>query len=219
MKKLIAILLMLFLLTGSALAASSVTYEGGAEKFVFLPGSSYSASDMFENFKDVLPGDVLTQTITVKNDTDAQVRIYMRAEPGESIPVGLMEANGLTTAENRDFLNQLSMTVECRDKDIFEAAPSETAQLTNNTLLGTFKTKGTTELTVTLTVPADLGNEYMGRIGIVPWTFLVEEIPEDDTPDTGDWFRTGVWISIAAVLAAAIVLLLIVQRKRRAEEN
>ena len=39
MKKLIAILMLLFLLTGSALAASSVTYEGGAEKFVFLPGS------------------------------------------------------------------------------------------------------------------------------------------------------------------------------------
>lgn len=219
MKKLICVLLALMLLESSALAESSVTYEGGAEKFVFLPGSEYSDSDMFENFKGVLPGDVLTQKITVKNDTDGQVRIYMRAEPGESIPAGLMEKNGLTVEENRDFLNQLSMTVECRDKEIFDAAPSETAQLTNNTLLGTFKKKGSTELTVTLTVPATMGNEYMGRIGIVPWTFLVEEIPEDDTPDTGDWFQTGVWISIAAVLAAAIVMLLIVQRKRRAENN
>ena len=219
MKKLIAIFMLLFLLCGSAMAASSVTYEGGAEKFVFLPGSEYSDSDLFENFKGVLPGDVLTQKITVKNDTDGKVRIYMRAEPGESIPSGLMEKNGLTVEENRDFLNQLSMTVECRDKEIFDAAPSETAQLTENTLLGTFKTKGSTELTVTLTVPATMGNEYMGRIGIVPWTFLVEEIPEDDTPDTGDWFQTGVWISIAAVLAAAILMLLIVQRKRRAEDN
>ena len=219
MKKLIAILMLLFLLTGSALAASSVTYEGGAEKFVFLPGSIYSGSDLFENFKGVLPGDVLTQKITVKNDTDGQVRIYMRAEPGERIPAGLMEKNGLTVEDNRDFLNQLSMTVECRDKEIFDAAPSETAQLTNNTLLGTFKKKGSTELTVTLTVPATMGNDYMGRIGIVPWTFMVEEIPEDDTPDTGDWFQTTLWISIAAVLAAAIVMLLIVQRKRRAENN
>lgn len=205
MKKLIAIFMLLFLLCGSALAAASVTYEGGAEKFVFLPGSEYSDSDLFENFKDVLPGDVLEQKITVKNDTDGQVRIYMRAE-----------TEGM---EDRDFLSQLAMTVECRDKEIFDAAPSETAQLTNNTLLGTFKTKGSTELTVTLTVPATMGNEYMGRVGVVPWTFLVEEIPEDDTPDTGDWFQTGVWISIAAVLAAAIVMLLIVQRKRRAENN
>ena len=219
MKKLISILVVLFLLTGSALAASSVSYEGGAEKFVFLPGSEYSDSDMFENFKGVLPGDVLEQKITVKNDTKGKVRIYMRAEPGESIPGGLLEKNGLTVEENRDFLNQLQLTVECRDKEIFEAAPSETAQLTNNTLLGTFKSKGSTELTVKLTVPATMGNDYMGRIGIVPWTFLVEEIPEDDTPDTGDWFQTGVWAGLAAVLAAAIVLLLIMQRKRRAEEN
>ena len=206
MKRMISILLLVFLLSiNVAAATASVTYEGGAEKFVFLPGSEHSDSDLFENFKGVLPGDVLVQKITVKNDTDGKVRIYMRAE-----------TEGM---EDQNFLSQLSMNVECRDKEIFDAAPSETAQLTSNTLLGTFKTKGSTELTVTLTVPADMGNEYMGRVGVVPWTFLAEEIPEDDTPDTGDWFQTGVWISIAAVLAAAILMLLIVQRKRRAEEN
>lgn len=205
MKKLVSFLMILLLLSGSALAASSVTYEGGAEKFVFLPGSSYSESDLFENFKDVLPGDVLTQKITVKNDTKGKVRIYMRAE-----------SKGM---EDRDFLSQLSMTVECRDKEIFDAAPSETAQLTKNTLLGTFKSKGSTELTVTLTVPADMGNEYMGRVGVVPWTFLVEEIPDDDTPHTGDWFQTGLWVGIAALLAATIIVLVIAQKKRRVKEN
>ena len=62
MKKIISICLALLLaaaLCGSAMAAAAVTYEGGAEKFVFLPGSSLSASDLFEGFKDVLPGDVL----------------------------------------------------------------------------------------------------------------------------------------------------------------
>lgn len=214
LKTCLALLLMSALLCGSALAAS-VTYEGGAEKFVLLPGSEYSDSDLFESFKGVLPGDVLTQTITVKNDTDKQVRIYMRAEPDLKLPGSLLEKNGLSVEENRDFLNMLSMTVECRDKEIFDAAPSQTAQLTNNTLLGTFKTNGSTELTVTLTVPAELGNAYMGRIGIVPWTFLVEEIEEDDTPDTGDWFQIGLWISIAAVLMAAILVLLYAQRRRR----
>ena len=100
MKKLkicLGLLLMAALLCGSALAAASVTYEGGAEKFVFLPGSSYSDTDLFENFKGVLPGDVLTQNITVQNDTDAQVRIYMRAEPVKQ--------------EDVDFLNQMHMTV------------------------------------------------------------------------------------------------------------
>lgn len=204
MKKWIAVFVMIFLLTGSALAASSVSYEGGAEKFVFLPGSEYTDSDLFENFKGVLPGDVIEQKITVKNDTDGQVRIYMRAE-----------TDGM---QDRDFLSRLSMTVDCRDKEIFDAAPSETAQLTENTLLGTFKSKGSTELSVKLTVPATMGNEYMGREGVVPWTFLVEEIPGDDTPDTGDWFRKKVWIGVAAALAAMLALL-IVQRKRSAEKE
>ena len=155
MKKIIAILMLVSLLMGSALAAASVTFEGGAEKFVFLPGSTYSSSDLFENFKGVLPGDELVQKITVKNNTADRVRIYMRAE-----------TQGM---EDREFLSQLQMKVECRNKDIFDAAPSETAQLTKNTLLGTFKKKGSTELTVTLTVPLEMGNDFMNRKGVVPW--------------------------------------------------
>ena len=199
--KLCRVLLLMVALSSSALAAASVTYVGGAEDFIFLPGSEYSDSDMFENFKGVLPGDVLTQNITVKNNTSGKVRIYMRAEP--------------VTEVDRDFLSQLKLHVECKDSAIFDAAASETAQLTNNTLLGTFKSKGSTQLTVTLTVPAELGNEYMGKVGTVPWTFLVEEIPEEDSPETGDWFRMEIWLSAAVVLVAAILFVLL--RKRRAE--
>ena len=207
MKK-VAVILLALLLTmvgTAALADAAVSYEGGAEKFVFLPGSAYSNSDLFENFKNVLPGDSLVQKITVRNDTNGKVRLYMRAE---------MEG-----MQDREFLSQLKMTVECRDQKIFDAAPSETAQLTNNTLLGTFNSRGSTELTVTLTVPADMGNEYMSRIGVVPWTFVAEEIPDEQSPHTGDWFQTGVWVGVALLLTAMIVVLLIVQRKRREKTN
>lgn len=207
MKKTITICLALLLalaMCGSAMAAASVSFVGGAEKFVFLPGSEYTDSDMFENFKNVLPGDVLTQKITVKNDSSMQVRIYMKAEPVSEI--------------HEDFLSQLDLTVDCKNKEIFDAAASETAQLTNFTLLGTFKKAGSTELTVTLTVPEDLGNEYMGSIGIVPWTFMVEEVPEETTPDTGDWFQSEVWLCAIGALAVVLAVLIVVQRRRR-EQN
>ena len=193
-------LLIAVLLCGSALAAASVSYEGGAEKFVFLPGSSLSASDLFEGFKDVLPGDVLTQTIRVQNDSASSVRIYMRADP--------------VSAADADFLNQLHLSVTAGEKEIFDAQAGEQGGLANNTLLGTFKKSGGTDLTVTLEVPAELGNEYMDRLGTVPWTFLAEEVTADDTPETGDWFRPAVWIAAAAVLAGCIVLLLIRRRKK-----
>lgn len=207
MKKLISIILMLLLLCGSALA-SSVTYVNRDELFEFKPGSAYQATDLFENFKDVLPGDVLEEQITVSNGSKGQVRIWLQCK-----------YDAYVETDAKDFLNQLKLSVKSGDKSIFEAEADQKAQLSEPVLLGTFKKKGKVDLNVTLEVPASLGSEYMGQIGVVPWTFLVEEIPEDDTPDTGDWFQTGVWISVAAVLAAAILLLLLMQRKRRAEDN
>ena len=203
MKKFISIILALLLLaTTSALAASSVTFEGGAENFVFLPGSQFSDSDLFQNYKMVMPGDVLTQRITVRNTSNKQVRIYMRAEPVD--------------ASYRDFLSQMNLQVSCKDEQIFDAAVSETAQLTENTLLGTFKTAGSTELVVTLTVPLDLGNEYMCTMGIVPWTFLVEEVPDEDTPHTGDDFELGTWLLAAGMILAAIAVVLVQMKRQKA---
>ena len=206
MRRFAAILLTLLLVCSTALAAaSSVTYVGGAEKFVFLPGSEYSDSDMFDNFKNVLPGDVLEQIVHVKNGSSKTVRIYMRAEGAN--------------AKDQDFLNQLHLNVTCKDSAIFDAQAGEKAQLTENTLLGTFKTNGETDLVVTLTVPVDLGNEYMGTVGIVPWTFMVEEIPEEgDTPQTGDWFNAAAWIGAAGILLAGMIaVLLMMNRKRKGE--
>ena len=180
----LALLLVACLLSGSALAAASVSYEGGAEKFVFLPG------------------DELTQTITVRNDKDMQVRIYLRAEP--------------VNQASEEFLSQLTLTVTCKDKEIFDAAASKTAQLTKATLLGTFRKNGSTDLTVTLSVPADMGNEYMSAIGVVPWTFIAEEIPDDETPHTGDWFQLGWWLLAAAIIVVAIAVVLWAQKRRKA---
>ncbi|MGI6237055.1 MAG: LPXTG cell wall anchor domain-containing protein [Candidatus Excrementavichristensenella sp.] len=196
-------LLLAILLCGSALAASRVFYEGGAEEFVFLPGSS--GSDLFENFKNVMPGDALTQEITVCNDCDTRTRIYMRAEP-------IYESD-------RAFLEKLHLKVEARNDTVFDAAADQTDGLTGNRLLGTFKTGGSTTLKVTLTVPADLGNEFMNASGIVPWTFLAEELEGGGgggggTPKTGDWYRAGIWSGAALLLLAAIALVLV--RRRRA---
>ncbi len=207
MKKFVSLLLALLLLltTLPASAISNVTYEGGAEHFVFLPGSEYSDSDLFENFKGVMPGDVIIQRITVKNTSDKQVRIYMRADPIEE--------------KHRDFLDKLNLQVACKSEYIFDAAPSQTGQLTENTLLGTFKTAGSVELVVTLTVPLDLGNEYMNTMGIVPWTFLIEEVPEDDTPHTGDDFELGTWLIAAGMILAAIAVVLVQMKRQKANAN
>ncbi len=203
MKKVISILLALLVLTvGVAQAAPQVRYEGGAEEFIFLPGSAFSDSDLFEGFKGVMPGDVISQRITIRNTSDKEVRIFLRADPVEE--------------KHRDFLSRMNLQVSTRDGQIFDAATSETGQLTENTLLGTFKQGGNTELMLTLTVPYDLGNDFMATMGIVPWTFLVEEVPVDDTPHTGDDFELSTWLLAAAMILAAIAFVVIRMKRERA---
>ena len=207
MKKTIPLILALLLLgCVSAQAASNVIFVGGAEEFVFMPGSVHSDSDLFENFKGVMPGDVITQRIIVKNNSGKEVRIFLRADPVEE--------------KHREFLSRLNLQVSCKDEQIFDAATSETAQLTENTLLGAFKSAGSTELVLTLTVPYDLGNEFMATMGIVPWTFLVEEVIDDDTPHTGDDFELGTWMLAGGMILAAIAWVLIqMKRQKSAQTN
>ena len=202
-----ALLLMLALCT-AALADSTVDYfDHGV--FEFKPGSEYQATDLFENFKGVLPGDVLTQKVVITNESNVDVRIWMQQTPETWVESSMP-----------DFLSQLRLTVKQGGKVLFDAPASEAAQLTERTLLGFFPEhpKGSTELDVTLYVPIEMGNEYMNQLGVVPWTFYVEEIPNDNTPHTGDWFVTGAWMAAAGALVSAIAVVLLLMKKRRTAE-
>ena len=101
-----------FSLAPAALADSSVTYKGQADKFVFAPGSEYSLTDLFENFKGVMPGDSLTQQIDVRNSADknVKVKIYMRALGAQS--------------GSEEFLSQMTLTVKENGGNELFSAPA-----------------------------------------------------------------------------------------------
>ena len=76
----LACMLLLSCVTTVYAAEGNVTYSGDTGRFIFAPGSEHSPTDLFPNFKDVMPGDSITQPITVKNDASnkVKVKIYMR---------------------------------------------------------------------------------------------------------------------------------------------
>ena len=217
------LLVMMMLFTGAAFAAeSSVTYEGGAENYVFLPGSEYTDTDLFDNFKGVMPGDELEQKITVTNEQGLcdYVKIYMRAVPHDDtanpLSDSVMQYETVVTME--DFLHQLSLTVVKEDgTEIFKGTAEELDGLAENVLLGSFEKGESTVLTAKLTVPIELGNEYANRVGEVDWVFVAEEL-NNPAPETGDNVNLGLYLGILGVAAVAVVALVVLGKKKKSEE-
>ncbi len=225
MKTIASLVMMLVLLLGigaPAYADGTVSYKGGAEKFVFLPGSGYTDTDLFDGFKGVMPGDTLTQTIEVRNRflNTGSVRIYLRAVAHDEQANPLspnVAAAGETVATMSDFLSQLYMEVWQGGTCIYTGTPDQLDGLKNNVLLASVPRFGSVTLTVKLQVPKELGNEYANRVGEVDWVFTAEELDPQGNPKTGDTSNLILWIVVMVVCLAAIavVAFLVLKKKKQ----
>lgn len=207
------IVTLLILTASTALAADgNVTYSGDAGEFIFAPGSADSPTDLFPNFKDVMPGDSIEQKILVKNDASkgVKVKIYLRALGAH--------------AGSEDFLSKLNLRVEKQTDTIyFEAPADQTAQMTDWVYIGLLYSGGTAELNVILDVPTSLDNEDQNQMGYLDWEFMIEELPVEDTdpPATGDNSHVAMYVTVSTLSGVLVVLfiLLIVRRKKNEDES
>ena len=180
---LVLMLLIVMSLSSTAYAAApSITFKGFTSGFDFQPGSEYTETDLFNSFKNVMPGDTVTETITFTNsasDCDF-VNLYMRAEAHDETanPLSPKVAEKETVAAMTEFLSKLSMKVWNGTELICDAAPNELGGLGSNKFLGTFRSGETATLKVELSVPIDLDNKFADRIGEVDWIFHVEAYNE-----------------------------------------
>ena len=180
---LVLMLLMVMSLASTAFAASpSITFEGFSKGFDFQPGSEYTQTDLFGSFKNVMPGDTVTETITFTNSaTDCDfVNLYMRAEAHDETanPLSSKVAEKETVVTMTEFLSKLSMKVWNGTELIYDASPDEPDGLKTNKFLGTYRTGETATLKVELTVPIELDNKFANRVGEVDWIFHVEAYNE-----------------------------------------
>ena len=201
----LALIMMMTVAVSASAADGNVTYSGDAGKFIFAPGSEHSLTDLFPEFKDVMPGDTLTQKIVVKNNAKKSVKISMRA-------LGAHE-------DSKDFLSKLNLYVETvTDTPLFEAPADQTAQLTEWRKIGVLAAGGEAELMVGLQVPTSLDNNYKKLVGYLDWEFMVEEIGDDDV-QTGDGATYLPWIAGIGGSVALIVIILAVRKRREIDQE
>lgn len=217
MKKAIIFLTVLVLLFSVSLpssAAGNVIYEKDAGEFIFEYGSEHSETDLFSDFKSVMPGDSIAQTVTVRNDASnkVKVKIYMRSLGAES--------------GSEEFLSKLRLSVKKSNDNemayMFDSTADKTDGLTDWVLLGTLYSGGEVNLDVKLEVPTSLGNEYAEKIGKLTWEFKVEELPIEPSdpkpPQTGDNSSILVYIIFAVSLCATVIFfILLIKRKENKE--
>lgn len=209
------------------IAFADVVYD---EQRITITGSGeYTPTDMFDNFKDVMPGDGLYQPVFISNESKTAVKVYMKAvahdaENGLTYSEDYENADGKdqadvagqrdeTVATMQDFLNQMTMQVKAGDTVAFDGSP---AAASDYMYLGQLASGQSIQLDVSLTVPVAMNNTYAYRVGEVDWVFLAEEQPSGIS-QTGD-FVPLVLAGIGVVAVAAVVLMVVASRKRRSQQ-
>ena len=207
--------------------AGTVTYNDNAEDFIFAPGSEYSPTDFFDGFKNVMPGDVITDQVEIKHNIDANevVDIWFKANGATNMPEGVNDL---------EFLSQLGLKVVKADGTVIVDQPLGT---TNWIHLGTFKQYEGTVLTLELSVPLEfevtrpegmsdedfnayydkIQNSFQNTAGYIDWE-LKAEVFEVKSVDTSDTSNMMLYFGIMAV-SAIVLFLLIFLKRRKAEEE
>ena len=193
-----AVLLLSFLpVSARADGSSTLTYRGREQGFDVNPGSAWTAADLFDGLKDVMPGDVRACDIAFVNaatDCDFAV-LTLTAEPhGAENPLSeSVAAAGETVESAKDFLNRMTLTVTSGGQTLYDGPAGSDAMFGAGVALGTVRTGEQIGLHVVLSVPKEMDNAYASRAGEIDWVFHVETYNESQITVRKVWSEGNGW--------------------------
>lgn len=157
----------------SALESQVVLKDTG--NLVTTPGD-----DLFTELKDMMPGDVGTQTILIHNQYYKKVRLYLKTEAAGS----LLDGERKLSAKLLDEL-ELTLTLSRPGKaDTTLYSGPASGDPDKEIVLGTYAKGDKATITATLTVPETLGNEFQDAVGKVKWVFYCKEVTTTSSSST-----------------------------------
>lgn len=201
---------------------TAVTFAGTDTGFTFDPEDT----DLFANFKDLLPGETRGQRINVTNSASQAVEIFLRAEVTDQTAatpetLQLIErllkeyVTAVVTTENGTVIYDGPIW---GSPDVTAANPES---MHNDISLGSYAAAQKRQLYVQLQVSPEVDNQYQSLLGYIRWVWSAQG--EDgggtdtpvDPPKTGD--SNAMYIYFGIMLVSAILLVPLI-RKRREEK-
>jgi alternate signal-mediated exported protein len=173
--------------------AAHVTLKGvghnvGETVFEFEPSMYDSSSDLFPNFKDLIPGADRTQIITVKNEHTHGVEIFLKAEAVDSELLNNAQHEGYTHEGAKELVTRLlreyaTVTVKQGARLIYSgpvwgnylSTEGNPDSMRDYFMLGYFLPNQEDRITVELHLSEDIGKEYADLWGHIQWHWFARE--------------------------------------------
>ncbi len=159
--------------TGSVASAAednpAVIYDGNQRE---LHLENAADRDLFADFKGMMPGDKVTQQITVGVEhTDGPVTVYLTPGPA--------------AMEDPENFAHVRLTVRADGRVVSSETLDDLTQIPDSKEAGvelyTFETPGEETLEATLEVDTEAGNELMDAQANVKWIFTVQDYSSGNT--------------------------------------
>lgn len=165
-----------------------------------------NADDLFASFDTLLPGDVHQEVVELCNSGARKMKLYFASR----------------TEDESELIEKIRLQIKVcvGDQVTFQYdGPLKGDELKKEVLLGEIPAGEEGIMEFSLTVPAELANDYSQQRSAVTWIFSTEEIPEYAAPYTGDDFPVGGIILAMGAALGGVVICLWIRKKGETDEE
>lgn len=175
-----------------------IEYQGGIERLV------KNSDDFFSNFPYLMPGDTYSDSASIVNDGDEDMKVYFRSAAED--PSDLLDKIQLTITTEIDGVTK-----------VFYQGCLRAPELADNVILGIIPANSVGQFRFEISVPSELNNQYTIQDSLVKWIFSTEFIPNPSNPTTGEdpAIRLSMGLMAVSIVGMGFIIIAGTNKKRR----